>query len=181
MAENTKGSGGGLGRFVSENRSMLIRSAVYVATVVLASNLILLEFFDGTVGAFMRRGMAEASAFTISALGFKARALGANVFLSRSSVEIVNSCTGVDVSIFLAAAVLVFPASWRAKARGVLLSVVVVVGLNFLRVLTLCFFIDTNTELFELSHYYIWPAFIILACLATLLVWIQSLDLEKPT
>ncbi len=178
MAEQAKAGGSGLRRFIEENRSILIRASIYIVVVVAGSNLILLPAFDDTVGAFMRERIAEAASFVISSLGFKARTLGAHVFLSRSSVEIVNSCTGVDVSIFLATAVLVFPASWKEKLWGVLLSVFVVVSLNFVRVLTLCFFIDTNMDLFELTHYYIWPAFIILACLATLLVWIQSLDLD---
>lgn len=180
MAEQAKAGGSGLRQSLAENRSILIRGAIYIVVVVAGSNLILLEAFDGTVGAFMRESIAEAASFVISSLGFKARTLGTHVFLSRSSVEIVNSCTGVDVSIFLATAMLVFPASWKAKLWGVLLGVFVVVALNFLRVLTLCFFIDSDIELFELTHYYIWPGFIILACLATLLVWIQSLDFDDP-
>ncbi len=99
---------------------------------------------------------------------------GERVFLSSSAVQIVNSCTGVDVAVFLASAVLVFPASWSARLKGVVLSFVVVFIVNFLRVLTLCYFVNSSAELFELTHIYIWPAFITLVCLATLLFWIQS-------
>ena len=178
MTEEPKAGEASLRRFFLQNRSILLRSLIYLVAVVVGSNLILLEWFDGTVGAFMRVHIADASAFAIRAMGFDARALGENVYLSRSSVQIVNSCTGVDVSIFLASAILVFPAPWRSKLWGVLVSVVIVVGLNFVRVITLCLFLDSDRELFELTHYYIWPGFIILACLAILLIWIQSLGLE---
>jgi exosortase/archaeosortase family protein len=178
LTEEPKAGEAPLRRFFVQNRSILLRSLIYLVAVVVGSNLILLDWFDGTVGAFMREQIADAAASVISALGFKARALGENVYLSRSSVQIVNSCTGVDVSIFLASAILVFPAPWRSKLWGVLLSIFIVVGLNFLRVVTLCFFVDSDRELFEFTHYYIWPGFIILACLAILLIWIQSLGLE---
>ena len=51
-------------------------------------------------------------------------------------------------------------------------------GVNFLRVLTLCVLNATSERAFELVHVYVWPAFISLVCLATLLLWIKSVQPE---
>jgi len=66
------------------------------------------------------------------------RAVGERVFVGTSAVEIVNGCTGLDVGIFLASAMLVFPAPWRARLRGAALAFAIAFTVNFLRVLTLC-------------------------------------------
>lgn len=160
---------------LEENRPILIRSALYIAIVIGASNLLLVEAVDEQILRHAREFIAWLTGQALQLAGFEARVREERVFLSRSAVQIVNSCTGVDVAIFLSAAVLVFPAPWRARLKGVLLSFAVVFVVNFLRVLTLCFFVNTSQELFELTHIYIWPAFITLVCLGTLLFWIQTM------
>ena len=92
------------------------------------------------------------------------------------AVEIVNSCTGVDVAIFLTSAMLVYPASWRARGLGVLAAFGLVLVVNFLRVLTLCWLNATSQPAFELVHVYVWPAFIAAFCLGALLFWIQGVE-----
>ena len=54
------------------------------------------------------------------------------------------------------------------------LAFAVVLATNFLRVLTLCLLNASSPRAFELVHVYVWPAFISLVCLATLLAWIRS-------
>ncbi|MCP4006210.1 MAG: hypothetical protein GY725_18660 [bacterium] len=160
--------------FFAENRPILLRSALYIALVVGVSNLLVVEYVDREILSYARHAIAAGAGWVLNALGFAARVSGERVFLSSSAVQIVNSCTGIDVAVFLASAVLVFPASWGARVRGVLLSFAVVLVVNFLRVLTLCYFINSSTEMFDLTHLYIWPAFITLVCLGTLLYWIQT-------
>jgi exosortase/archaeosortase family protein len=77
------------------------------------------------------------------------RVIGERVFLGSSAVEIVNSCTGVDVGVFLASAMLVFPASWRMRAQGVVAAFAIVLAVNFVRVLTLCWLNDGSPQAFS--------------------------------
>lgn len=122
----------------------------------------------------MRGGVAYLAAAVLSLFRGDVHAVGERVFVGGSAVEIVNGCTGLDVGIFLASAMLVFPAPWRARLRGAALAFAVALSVNFLRVLTLCVLNEGSPRAFEIVHVYIWPAFISLACLATLLAWIRN-------
>jgi exosortase/archaeosortase family protein len=150
-----------------------LRSAVYVALVVVLSNLLLLDSVDRVLLEPVRLAIASGAGHVLALVHENVRVVGQRVFLGPSAVEIVNSCTGIDVGVFLASAMLVFPAPWRARAQGVLAAFVIVFAVNFLRVLTLCWLNAGSPRTFELVHVYVWPAFISGVCLATLLVWIQ--------
>jgi exosortase/archaeosortase family protein len=122
----------------------------------------------------VRRAIAYLASAVLSLFRGDVSAVGARVFVGGGAVEIVNGCTGVDVGIFLASAVLVFPAPWRARLRGVALAFAVALVVNFVRVLTLCVLNAGSPRAFEVLHVYVWPVLISLVCLATLLVWIRS-------
>ena len=153
--------------------ALWLRSAVYVALVVVLSNLLLLDAVDRSLLAPVRRAIAQATGAVLALVRENVRVAGQRVFLDGSAVEIVNSCTGIDVGMFLASAMLVFPAPWRARAQGVAAAFAIVFAVNFLRVLTLCWLNADSPRAFEIVHVYVWPVFISGVCLATLLVWIQ--------
>lgn len=154
-------------------RGLWLRSAVYVALIVVLSNLLLLDVVDRVLLEPVRLAIASGAGHVLGLVHENVRVIGQRVFLGSSAVEIVNSCTGIDVGVFLACAMLVFPAPWRARAQGVVAGFAIVLAVNFLRVLTLCWLNAGSPQLFDLVHVYVWPAFITAVCLATLLVWIQ--------
>ena len=138
------------------------------------SNLLLVESIERDLFDHVRNGIASLAGAVLSLFRADVSSAGQTVWVGGSAVEIVNGCTGVDVAIFLASAMLVYPAAWSAKLRGVALAFAVVLATNFLRVLTLCWLNASSPRAFELVHVYVWPAFISLVCLATLLAWIRS-------
>lgn len=154
--------------------ALALRAALYVALVVGLSNLLLVEAIDRDLLGHVRSGIAALAAGLLSVFRGDVRAVAQTVFVGTGAVEIVNGCTGVDVAIFLASAMLVYPAAWAAKLRGVALAFAVMLGTNFLRVVTLCVLNASAPRAFELVHVYVWPAVISLVCLATLLGWIRS-------
>lgn len=162
------------------DRSILWRSGLYVGLVLVLSNLLLLPVVDTYVLMPVREAVALSSSWVLTLLGLPATASSELISLPRSSVQIVNGCTGVDVIVLLGSAVLVFPASGRAKLIGTAITVLVIGVLNFARVLTLCYFVHSSPQMLELGHLYIWPALIALVCLGTLLVWIQEFA-EAPS
>lgn len=151
-----------------------MRAALYVALVLGLSNLLLVEAIDGDLLGYVRRGIASLAHGVLALFRDDVRSAQQTVWVGSSAVEIVNGCTGVDVGIFLASAMLVYPAAWGAKLRGVALAFAVTLGTNFVRVLTLCWLNASSPHAFEIVHVYVWPAFISLACLATLLLWIRA-------
>jgi exosortase/archaeosortase family protein len=149
---------------------------VYVALVLALSNLLLLDAVDAALLAPARLAIAKAAGAVLSLVFESVRVIGERVFIGVSAVEIVNSCTGVDVGIFLASAMLVYPAPWRARLLGVALGFAAVLLVNFLRVLTLCWLNASSPPAFDLVHVYVWPAFIAAFCLGALLYWIQTVQ-----
>ena len=158
----------------SQRIALGLRIALYLALVVGLSNLMLVEAVDRAVFAHVREGIASLAGAVLWPFRSDVSVVGQRVFLGPAAVEIVNGCTGVDVAIFLASAMLVYPAAWLLRLRGVALAFAVVLATNFLRVLTLCWLNASSPRAFELVHVYVWPAFISLVCLATLLAWIRS-------
>jgi len=157
-------------------RGLWLRSLVYVGLVLGLSNLLLLDAVDRALLEPARLAIANAAGAVLSPFFADVRVVGQRVFIGPSAVEIVNSCTGVDVAIFLTSAMLVYPASWRARGLGVLAAFGLVLVVNFLRVLTLCWLNATSQPAFELVHVYVWPAFIAAFCLGALLFWIQGVE-----
>ena len=89
------------------------------------------------------------------------------------SVIIVAQCIGIDAVILLLPAILVFPTNWRAKALGVGVALVVMGGLNFVRIVSLCYLDIYSRSALEIGHLYVWPVVVIVAALLTLLVWVE--------
>lgn len=149
---------------------------MYVALVLGLSNLLLLDAVDRVLLAPARLGIAWAAGAVLSLVFENVRVIGERVFVGLSAVEVVNSCTGVDVGIFLGSAMLVYPAPWRTRALGVAAAFALVLALNFVRVLTLCVLNATSPPAFEIVHVYVWPALIAAFSLGTLLFWIQTVE-----
>jgi len=161
-------------RWRSGGAALALRALVYVALVVGLSNLLLVGAFDRAVLVHLRRAVAWAAAAVMALFRSDVRAIGEHVSANGAVLEIVNGCTGLDVAIFLASAVLVYPAPWRDRLRGVALAFAVALGVNFLRVLSLCWLLGSGPRAFDFLHIYVWPVLISLACLATLFAWIRS-------
>jgi exosortase/archaeosortase family protein len=158
--------------------ALVLRVACYLVLVVGLSNLLLVDAVDRGVLAHVRDAVAYLAAHVLAPFFHEGvRAEGQRVFVGAAAVDIVNGCTGVDVAIFLASAMLVFPAPWRARLSGVAAAFAVVLVTNFARVLTLCVLNARAPDAFELVHVYVWPALISLVCLATLLAWIRRAPL----
>jgi exosortase/archaeosortase family protein len=85
-------------------------------------------------------------------------------------VALTLDCSGVDVIALCAGAILVFPASWRRRLRGMAGAVVLIVPVNVLRIGTLLA-AAPHHRLFSALHLYIWPAVLALVALGYFVVW----------
>ncbi|MCK9515222.1 MAG: exosortase H [Ottowia sp.] len=94
-------------------------------------------------------------------------------------VSIEPGCNGVEAAIVLVAAVLAFPASWKAKLIGVIAGIVAIQAVNLVRIISLFYIGQWNFAVFEFAHYYLWQALIMLDALVTWLVWLHWTDKRK--
>jgi exosortase H (IPTLxxWG-CTERM-specific) len=89
-------------------------------------------------------------------------------------VSIEPGCNGIEACIVLFAAVVAFPSSWRHKLIGLAAGFVAVQGLNMVRVISLFYLGQWDTQVFNFAHEYLWQALIMLDVLIVWLLWVRA-------
>ena len=145
----------------------------YVLAVIVLSWLSMFDAVADRGLAPLRNGLAAVLGGLLRTLGATAHSRGSVIDLDGASLQIVNACMGIDATALLVAAVVVFPVSWRWRARGVLLAVAVMAAVNFVRLLSLCLLGAYSPSWLDVGHLYVWPTVIMLVGVATLLLWIE--------
>lgn len=90
------------------------------------------------------------------------------------NVLVDASCSGADVLALCASAIFAYPAPWTARIRGAAWVVAGVLGLNIVRLSTVSLVAD-RPRVFELLHVRVWPALLVLAGVAFVMLWIRRL------
>jgi exosortase family protein XrtM len=89
----------------------------------------------------------------------------------RVRLNILPGCEGTELFVLLISAVLAFPASWRAKARGLAAGLTLAFALNQLRVVWLYAVVRDQPGAFELVHGFIAPTALVVALGAYFWLW----------
>ncbi len=97
------------------------------------------------------------------------------------AVSIESGCNGVEATIVLIAAVLAFPAGWRARALAITLGFIAVQAMNIVRIISLFYLGNWNLDFFSWIHLYLWPALIMLDVLIVFVVYLRYLSAEPAT
>ena len=92
------------------------------------------------------------------------------------AVSIEAGCNGVEASIVLIAAVLAFPAPWKARLLTIILGFLAIQALNILRIISLFYLGNWNLDFFTWVHLYLWPALIMLDVLVVFVVYLRYLS-----
>lgn len=92
------------------------------------------------------------------------------------AVSIEAGCNGVEATIVLIAAVIAFPASWRARTVAILVGFFAIQVLNMVRIISLFYLGDWNTEVFKWVHLYLWPTLIMLDVLIVFVLYLRYLS-----
>ena len=97
------------------------------------------------------------------------------------AVSIEAGCNGVEATIVLIAAVLAFPAPWRARLAVVGIGFLAVQAMNIVRIISLFYLGNWNLEYFTWIHLYLWPVLIMLDVLIVFIVYLRYLSNQVPT
>jgi exosortase/archaeosortase family protein len=128
-------------------------------------------------------GLARLSAFLSYGIlnvvgllaGFPLHKIGTIMGSGSFEVDVAPACSGaVPMSIYLAA-VLAYPATWRAKAVGALLGFVVILVVNLFRVSVLFLIGLYFQEIFHETHVYVAQALVVCVAVALWLFWATRL------
>jgi exosortase H (IPTLxxWG-CTERM-specific) len=97
------------------------------------------------------------------------------------AVSIEAGCNGVEATIVLIAAVIAFPASWKARISAIGLGFLAIQVMNLARIISLFYLGNWNMQFFTWIHLYLWPALIMLDVLIVFIVYLRYLSSnEKP-
>ena len=146
----------------------LIRFIVLLAVLYLPLTL---QPVDAAVIVPFSRAIAVVSAALLNALGQHVAVSGVILTAGSHAVSIQNGCNGIEAVVFLVAAIMAFPATWRQRAVGLVAAITLIQILNLARVVTLFLINRYKPDLFELFHLAIWQTVIGGAAIALFYVW----------
>ena len=127
-------------------------------------------------------GIARVSGATLDLLGQDVRMQGTIIRGSRFAVNIRNGCNGVEAMLIFLAAVLAFPAPWRARLLGLALGVVAIQAVNLVRVVALYLTGAYFPTWFDASHTVVWQTVVILFSVLLWILWANRLGAPRePT
>lgn len=115
--------------------------------------------------------VARAAGTVLNLLGEGVTVAGTQIRSSSFAVDVENGCNGLETALLLAAAVLAFPASWKARAAGLAAGFAGIQAINLVRVVSLFWIGRHKPGLFSTAHTVIWQSVVVLAGVALFLAW----------
>ncbi|MDP5065349.1 MAG: exosortase H [Haliea sp.] len=97
------------------------------------------------------------------------------------AVSIESGCNGVEAAIVLVAGVLAYPAPWRYRAVAIVAGFFTIQVLNIARIISLFYLGQWNLDIFNWTHLYLWPVFIMLDVLIVFILYLRFLERRGPT
>ena len=147
-----------------------VRVTVILAAALAATMIVSREMGGAWLDAFCAL-LASIARFALMLLGVPASSGNATVGADAFSAVIAPECTSLEVIIIFGAAVLVYPASIRARLRGLLLGVAVLFALNIVRIVSLMLIGIHYPDSMEDAHLRIWQPAMALATIVLWLLW----------
>lgn len=126
-------------------------------------------------------GIARVSGATLELLGQDVRMQGTIIRGSRFAVNIRNGCNGVEAMLIFLAAVLAFPAPWRARLLGLAIGAVAIQAVNLVRVVALYLTGAYFPAWFDASHTVVWQTVVILFSVLLWILWANRLGAPRET
>jgi len=88
-------------------------------------------------------------------------------------LNVLVGCDGTDMLFLLVAAFVAAPISWASRLRGIVVSVLLVLALNEVRILVLFYAVRTDKSLFDLLHTIVAPVILIAISTLFFYAWVH--------
>lgn len=153
------------------NRASLLFLGRFFAIVVVLYLVVAVNVVNERFVVPFTQGIASVSAATLRLIGEKTTAVETVIRSDHFAVNVENGCNGIEAMILLVAAIAAYPASWKARAAGLVLGIIGIQALNLFRVSSLFWLGRHYPKVFDMFHTAVWQSLIILAALAMFVVW----------
>ena len=97
------------------------------------------------------------------------RVVGSSTF----AYQIVAECTAIGPVILFAGAVFAYPATFKSKLLGIGVGLVLLTGLNLVRLVSLFYIGVVFPEYLPMAHFLVWQAVIIISAIVVWLFWVE--------
>lgn len=114
---------------------------------------------------------ASVVALAVVLMGGDATSAGSTIYYGRSAYRLIPECTGIEVIVVFAAAVLAFPTGGWQRAACLARWIPGLLAINVVRVVTLMALGARMPTAFAYGHKYVWPAIILTIALGAWLSW----------
>ena len=152
---------------------------LFLGILLIAFTTIALQPVNDAVVIPYTAFVARISGAVLSVLGEDITVAGCELRSPRFAVTIYNGCNGLITSLIFASGVLAFPASWRAKAAGVVGGLLAIQVINQVRIVSLFYIGVFLPEYFDESHILIWQSLVILAGVGLWIAWARLATAER--
>ncbi len=125
-------------------------------------------------------GVARASGFCLHLIDSSVTMQGTIIRNPQFAVNIQNGCNGVETMIIFLAAVIAFPASWKARIAGLAIGIVAIQIVNLIRVIALFLTGVYFPAFFDNSHTVIWQTIVILSGVLLWIFWANRYAMPRP-
>ncbi len=161
--------------FWRRNRRELTFLAAFVVLLGASFTLISVNWVNDHAIEPFTAGVARVSGAALNLLGQHVGMRGTIIQGPRFAVNIRNGCNGVEAMLIFLAAVLAFPASWRARLTGLGLGILAIQAINLVRVVSLYLTGAYFPRIFDASHTVIWQSVVILFGVLLWVFWANRL------
>ncbi len=145
--------------------------AVFILTLAGGFTLLSVKAVNDRIVEPFTAGVARASGVALNLIGQSTQMRGTIIENRRFAVNIKNGCNGVETMVIFLAAVFAFPASFRARAIGLVLGLLAIQLVNLVRVIALFLTGAYFPEFFDNSHTVIWQTAVILSGVLLFILW----------
>jgi exosortase H (IPTLxxWG-CTERM-specific) len=129
--------------------------------------------FENVAANPFTSALARVSVWTINLLGGKAQANGTVISTPAGGMTIKYNCNGLEAIAIFVAAILAFPATWKAKMKGLVMGFAVIQVVNVIRIVVLYYVQKTAPEAFDTVHVYVAQIVVIAIAIGLWLLWIE--------
>lgn len=147
---------------------------LFLGILLIAFTTIALQPVNDAVVVPYTAFVARISGAVLGLLGEDITVAGCKLRSPRFAVTIYNGCNGLITSLIFVSGVLAFPASWRAKAAGVVGGLLAIQVINQLRIVSLFYIGVFLPDYFDESHVLIWQSLVILAGVGLWIAWARA-------
>lgn len=152
-------------------RSRLRFLLVFFVLLIILETLLLVPWIDAHIVTPFSVGVSAVSAALLRLIGEGVTTAGTIISGACLAIDIHNGCNGVEVMLFVVAAMVAFPATWKQRGLAVLLSCVLLQLANLIRVVTLYWIGCHHRAVFDMFHAAVWQTLMFALAVGIFMLW----------